>query len=43
MAMMIGLLTLTTSLIGLALGEISLGLPMLGVAVGSGVLLSLRS
>ncbi|HWK45780.1 MAG TPA: hypothetical protein VNT30_13750 [Stellaceae bacterium] len=43
MGTMIGLLMFGTSLVSLALGEISLGLPFLGVAVGSGVLMSLRT
>jgi hypothetical protein len=42
MQKLIGWLTISASIIGAALGEITVGLPFLGVLLGSAVLLSIR-
>ncbi|MEA2754382.1 MAG: hypothetical protein QOJ54_671 [Aliidongia sp.] len=42
MQKLIGWLTISASVIGAALGEITVGLPFLGVLLGSAVLLSIR-
>jgi hypothetical protein len=42
MQKLIGWLTISASVVAAALGEITVGLPFLGVLIGSGVLLSLN-
>jgi hypothetical protein len=42
MQKVIGWLTITASIVGAALGEITVGLPFFGVLLASGVLLSIR-
>ncbi len=42
MKRLIATLTISASVIGAVLGEITVGLPFFGVLIGAGVLLSLR-